>query len=103
MPRVTARRQRRLWLTSVSVRIRRRKWTAADIEFEREKAERQRKIDAGEVMRCPSCKTFAPVSEGVILSHNLTRNYGGGDREVVPCGGEGFSRREISLKQWRGR
>ena len=38
-----------------------RTWTLSDIEYERKRAESQRNIDAGEVMRCPSCKNYAPV------------------------------------------
>jgi hypothetical protein len=67
-----------------------RNWRSEDIEFERKRAELQRKIDAGKVMRCPSCKAYVPVSEGVILKHNTEVNYGGGDRSIVPCEGEGM-------------
>jgi hypothetical protein len=66
-----------------------RKWTGDHISAERERAETLRKIDTGELMGCPVCKRFVPVSEGVILAHDNAQPgyyYSGPD----PCRGEGM-------------
>jgi hypothetical protein len=49
---------------------------------EREEAEQQRKIDAGELTRCPRCQEYAPASQGVILAHSAGSH-------ATPCEGEG--------------
>jgi hypothetical protein len=64
----------------------RRAWSASGIKGEREQAEQQRKIDAGDLARCPRCAQFAPASQEVILAH-ATRTRG-------PCEGEG------TVKPW---
>ena len=78
-----------------------RVWSAADVENERgeverqqqaaaaalgrkrELAERQQKIDAGELACCPQCQQYAPASQGVILAHSAGSN-------ATPCEGEGM-------------
>jgi hypothetical protein len=66
-----------------------RRWESDDIKRERESAEAQRRIDAGEVMRCPVCKQYARVSEGVILGHTFHTGWGE-NRAIVHCRGEGM-------------
>jgi hypothetical protein len=56
--------------------------TTAAQERERERAERQRKVDAGEIAQCPRCHEYAPASQGVILAHRV-KSHG------KPCQGEG--------------
>jgi hypothetical protein len=56
---------------------------AATLEREREEAEQQRKIDAGELARCPRCQEYALISQGVILAHRT-----GSDTSL--CEGEGM-------------
>lgn len=76
-----------------------RRWRPEDIANERreaerqqqaaaEKAERQRKIDAGEIARCPRCREYAPASQGVILAHR-TEPHG------TPCEGEGTILKDV--------
>jgi hypothetical protein len=66
-----------------------RGWTADDMKNERERAEKQRKIDAGELMTCPRCKHLVPASDGVILAHNVRRGSGE-DTYYTSCEGEGL-------------
>jgi hypothetical protein len=61
-----------------------RKWTVQDISAEREAREYQRQIAVGERMECPKCGGYAPVSQGVILAHDV----GSWDQHIW-CQGEG--------------
>ena len=65
-----------------------RVWSREHLEAERDQAEVKRKISAGQLMCCPLCKHFVPVSQGVILAHyQWDRKYHTPDG---PCSGEGM-------------
>jgi hypothetical protein len=63
------------------------KWTGRDITAERREAAKQKKISAGELAPCPLCKSYAPASQGVLLSHNWRPIA---DESSIPCEGEGM-------------
>jgi hypothetical protein len=72
----------------------RKEWTAYDIASEREAAERQRKVDAGEIGVCPVCKMHVLVSQDIVLKHgSYVDNYnewtGRGTANWQMCTGEG--------------
>lgn len=62
-----------------------RKWYQGDIRREREEADRQRRIAAGELVRCPACGMSVRASQHVILGHDR----GGWDDPYIACEGEG--------------
>jgi hypothetical protein len=61
-----------------------REWYPSLIEQERAAAERQRRIAAGELGRCPRCGKYAPIAQGVILAHDR-----GPYDQYIACEAEG--------------
>jgi hypothetical protein len=67
-------------------------WTFEDIHKERMEAERQRKIRAGLMAACPRCGFDVPVSQGIILAHQLAESQLSDQGSLIhSCSGEGLA------------
>ena len=64
-----------------------REWLGADIAKERQESALQPRIEAGELVRCPRCYSYAPASQGVVLAHRRQS----GPANVALVGGYGKS------------